>query len=287
MLRASLRVLRASLTVRLYPAIDVSTDDPELVYPLLDDYAPSAIEERDDGLRAFFSSCDARDAALRAMSSRFPAVPVDVPDQDWARRSQENLSPVRVGRITIHPNRLFDPNAESSIAVPGGIEIVIAPSMGFGTGHHATTRLCLAAMQDVDVRGRAVLDVGTGSGVLAIAAIRLGAARALGIDNDPDAIQAAHDNRALNPQAPNVAFACADLSAGSLPPADILTANLTGALLMRAAGTLLAAVRSGGILILSGLLADERDAVVRAFDGGTVVWERTEDEWVGLAVKKS
>ena len=157
--------------------------------------------------------------------------------------------------------------------------------MGFGTGHHVTTRLCLAALQTLDLTGR-VLDVGTGSGVLAIAANRLGAAHALGIDCDEDAIQSARDNLALNPEARNVTFETVDLAARALPPTDVVTANLTGALLVRSADRLLAAVRPGGTLILSGLQSDERDDVRRAFEGAAVTWERDEDGWVGIAVKK-
>jgi ribosomal protein L11 methyltransferase len=159
--------------------------------------------------------------------------------------------------------------------------------MGFGTGHHATTRLCLAALQTMDLDGRDVLDVGTGSGVLAIAAVRLGAARALGIDYDADAIQSARENLAANPAARNVSFETIDLAAAALPASDVVTANLTGAMLVRASPVLLAAVRTGGVLILSGILADERDEVAAAYPRAPIVWERDEDGWVGLAVKKS
>lgn len=159
--------------------------------------------------------------------------------------------------------------------------------MGFGTGHHATTRLCLRALQAVDLADRFVLDVGTGSGVLAIAAVRLGAARAAGIDYDADAIQAANENLHLNSGAESVEFQVADLSAGDLPAADVVIANLTGAVLIRSAASLLDLVRPEGVLIVSGLLDEERDDVLRAFRSARVVWKQSEDGWVALAMKRS
>lgn len=169
-------------------------------------------------------------------------------------------------------------------APPAHLTLVIAPSMGFGTGHHATTRLCLAALQRVDLEDRVVLDIGTGSGVLALAARLLGARDALGIDNDADAIQAATENLALNPHVDAVRFETVDLRDATLRPADIVTANLTGALLVRAASLLLAVVRPGGTLILSGLLSGERKAVKEAFERVKLLWEAEEDGWVVLVL---
>ena len=266
--------------MKAYPAIDIQTDSPDLALAFVDDFGPTAVDDQHPGsVRIFFSSSDARDAALEALASRFDASAVDVPDDDWARRSQENLTPITVGRVTISPR------PDSSASDPDSISIVVVPSMGFGTGHHATTRLCLAALQNVGLAGRVVLDVGTGSGVLAIAARRLGADRAVGIDSDPDAIESACDNLALNPAVNHVEFAVADLSASPLPPADVVTANLTGALLIRSAPLLLGAVRDGGVLILSGILSHERDAVREAFADAAIVGESREDEWVGMVLR--
>jgi ribosomal protein L11 methyltransferase len=158
--------------------------------------------------------------------------------------------------------------------------------MGFGTGHHATTRLCLEALQRLDISGRSVLDVGTGSGILAIAADRLGAARVSGIDVDPDAIQAARENLGHNPDVGDVEFDVADLSARPLPQADVVTANLTGSMLVSSASALSAAVRSGGSLILSGILAEERDDVVDAFGRDSITWEKQDGEWIAFVVTR-
>ena len=268
--------------MKTYAALDVRTDAPDLLLAIVDDFAPPAVDERGDLVRVFFTTPADRDDAQRALAPRFEVSAVEVDDDDWAKRSQDSLTPITVGRITVAPP--WSPEALSP--EPSALRIVILPSMGFGTGHHVTTRLCLGALQTIDLTGLTVLDVGTGSGVLAIAADRLGAARAVGIDYDEDAIQSARENLALNPEVRRVSFETVDLAARALPIADVVTANLTGALLVRSAPALAAAVRPGGILILSGIQSHERDEVRQAFAEAAVSWERDEDGWVGIAVKQ-
>ena len=308
-----------------WPAVDVThAGETDLTLAIVDDFAPTAVEPRDNNVRIFFSTVTTRDAACAALNAaRYRAEAVDVDDEDWAQRSQENLTPVTVGRITIVPSGPGTSHQALGTApgtqheAPATIVIVIQPSMGFGTGHHATTRLCLRALQAVDLAGRFLLDVGTGSGILAIAAVKLGAARAQGVDYDADAIAAANENLQLNSGVESVEFRVADLSIADLPAADVVTANLTGAALIGSAARLLDLVRPGGTLIVSGLLEDERDDVARAFgdagglppplagsvrerrrdspkrrrrEGGLdppLVWEQSEDGWVALAMKRS
>jgi ribosomal protein L11 methyltransferase len=289
--------------LKTWPALDVEPGaQPDLVLALADDFRPTAIEDRDTGLRIFFTTAVMRDEAIVALRPICTVSPIDVPDEDWARRSQENLTPVTVARITIAPPwhiggssheppafaRTQDERASARQASSDPITIVINPSMGFGTGHHATTRLCLAALQKLDLTGASVLDVGTGSGVLAIAAVFLGAADALGVDDDPDAIQAAVENLTLNPGLPQgrVKFVAGDLMTMQAPAADVVTANLTGALLIRAAGRLRQALKPGGALIVSGLQSDERDDVRRALAGLEVVNEAEQDGWITFTARR-
>jgi ribosomal protein L11 methyltransferase len=261
-----------------WPALDVSGDH-DLILAAADDYSPTAVEERPDSLRIFFTTPDAREKALAALRRQFNASAIDVDDEDWAQRAQP-IGPVKVGRITVVSSQ------QSSVISPDTIAITIPPSMGFGTGHHATTRLCLSALQSIDLHGKFVLDVGTGSGLLAIAAAKLGAARALGIDDDADAIQAARENIESN-SVTNVELAVADLMNEEMPPADVVLANLTGALLIRASGRLVKAVRPGGVLILSGILATEGDEVRHAFANLKVVSDVQEDEWLGITLESA
>jgi ribosomal protein L11 methyltransferase len=162
--------------------------------------------------------------------------------------------------------------------------------MGFGTGHHATTRLCLEALQIMTLEGASMLDVGTGSGVLALAARALGAGRVLGIDNDPDAVECANGNLALNEGPDIVRFELRDvdgLEAGARRKFDVLTANLTGTLLCRTAPALASMLAARGRLIVSGLLCKEYRDVSAAFQPLRVAWRRSEDGWDGLVFENA
>jgi ribosomal protein L11 methyltransferase len=262
-----------------------SGDQVERGYYLADDCGPTAVQEIDGGLRFFFSRSDDRDQALATLRAHLRVSAVDVADDDWARRSQEDLTPIAVGRIVVTPpwhcTGLENRSADA-------LTIIIQPSMGFGTGHHATTRLCLAAMQAIDLTGATVIDFGTGSGVLAIAAVRLGAAKVLCVDDDEDAIRSARENLALNPDLPasKFLFVTADLMTMDMAEADAVLANLTGGLLIRAIGRLRRAVKPGGPIIVSGLETAERETVWRAFDGFERVAEAEEAGWITFTARR-
>jgi ribosomal protein L11 methyltransferase len=270
--------------MRTWPALEIQqADDDELIHAFLIDFNLAAIDDS----HYFFHRSDDRDRAVMALRIQFPQIdihPVDVPDEDWAARSQAALRAVTIGSLTIAPPWDVPGRLEQAPTYVGAgfsqpSTIVIQPSMGFGTGHHATTRLCLAALQEIDLRGRSVIDVGTGSGVLAIAARRLGAGGVLAIDDDPDAIAAAGANVSLNHES-RIALEIGDFRFAKIGQFDLVTANLTGALLIASADRLASLAIPGGRLILSGFMDHEEREVMRAFEDSTMEWRTQEDEWV-------
>jgi ribosomal protein L11 methyltransferase len=282
--------------LRTFPALELiwthppTEDETGIALAWLDAGAPIAVSDVPLGLRVFFPTIADRDeahAALAAADSSIQLTPLLVPDENWAERSQAALTPISVGRIVVSPPWWASESQVADDASGNGppVLVIIQPSMGFGTGHHATTRLCLALLQRRPVRGARVLDVGTGSGVLAIAAWRLGAARALGIDVDPDALQAAAENVERNHASAAVSLELRDIETDGAPLArqfQIVFANLTGALLCRVAPALIAACAGDGAVITSGFQPHERELVVAAFtgSGGSLVDEAAEDDWV-------
>ena len=259
----------------------------ERLHALLDAFSPQAIHDHDsdDGWRVFFRTGPRRDAAIDALlAARDSDITligsVDVPDEDWARRSQANLAAIKVGRIVVTPPW----HAENLDLEPGSHAIVIDPSTGFGTGHHETTRLCLTMLQALDLTGRRVIDVGTGSGILAIAAALLGAASVTAFDEDPEALRNARENVEGNGVSALVDVREANLATFTHPQATVVVANITAAVLQRYAKRLAGLVEPGGVLLASGFSPDEIDHVAAAFPFGI---ERTsrEGDWAALALR--
>ena len=257
--------------------------DRDRLVALLADYDLAAIQEDDLGApvtwTAHFASAEARNAAAEALGAIADGDSLrlelaEIEDDDWAKRTQADLPAVRVGRIIVAPP--WDrPDAE---AARDAVVVEIEPSRGFGTGHHQSTRLCLVLLQGRTLESQTVLDVGTGSGVLAIVAAKLGAPFASAIDVDPDAIENARENIVRNDVEQIVEAHVRDLTQPGVPAADLVTANLTGTLLARHAAELGALVKPGGSLIVAGFTADEKLLVLDAFESTFAVTESAEED---------
>ncbi len=279
-----------ALEITFPAAPDTTTTDR--LYAALDDFSPVALhdDEMEGYWRVFFRTRDARDAAvaaLRAFEPRLTLRAVEVPDEDWARRSQENLRAIEIGQLIVAPPW----DVPSAMREAGGARrdlpvIVIEPSTGFGTGHHATTRLCIQLLQRLELRGARVLDVGTGSGVLALAAWKLGAGDIAAVDNDPDALENARENVARNGAAPSIDIICDGIETLRIERADVVVANLTGAVLVRYAEELAGLLRDEGYLIVSGFAPHEAAVVRLGFGGLDVVEENHEGDWAAICLRR-
>jgi ribosomal protein L11 methyltransferase len=277
---------------RLYPALEIrfqtlpGPDRMEQLLAFLDEQTPTAIDEREYGVVVFFPNAERRDRAAdvaRVFAPEASVTPLSISDESWAERSQAALTAIRVDRVIVTP-----PWARVTTPPPNEeIVITIVPSMGFGTGHHASTRLCLRLLQPWRWGAGSVLDVGTGSGVLAIAAWRFGATRVVAIDVDPDAVKSARENVELNGAVETVELRVADLSDRTnefIDGFDLVLANLTGSVLGRFATELSSLVALGGQLIVSGFQTDEEERLTKHFtaDGLTLDARLEEERWIGL-----
>jgi ribosomal protein L11 methyltransferase len=247
-------------------------------YPPIPDPPPTPLH-----WNVCFNDAADRDRAADAIHDAVPHLQierVDLPDEDWAARSQASLKAVRAGSFIVAPPWDLPPEDVDATV------IVIEPSMGFGTGHHATTRMCLRLLSDIDVVDQIVLDLGTGSGVLSMAAALMGARRVTGIDVDRDAIDSAETSARLNTLPDTITFAVSDFRHDPPPAADIVLANLTGGMLTSSAASIAALVRPHGQLLLSGFDHTEVDRVLAAFASFTERQRLSEDNWIALRLQR-
>lgn len=208
----------------------------------------------------------------------------DIPDVDWIARSLEGLQPVRAGRFVVHGSH------DRGTARSGEIAIEIDAGQAFGTGHHGTTAGCLEVIEHVMRRGRirSALDLGTGSGVLAIAARKLAPIPVLATDIDPVATKVARENVRKNGIAAGMTLETATgfhhTAFRRHGPFDLIIANILARPLMRMAPQLAAHLAPGGHVVLSGILANQRWKVIAAYSGAGLRHVRTiwRNGWVTI-----
>jgi len=228
-------------------------------------------------ISAYFDTSAERDEAARQFGA-IDGVEWHAADRervDWLDRYQQSLEPLFIGQhFVVAPDASLIPGDTKRHA------IIVPQEQAFGTGSHETTSLCIEILETLDVAGKRGLDVGAGSGILALAMCRLGAAQVIAFDNDADAFAALNDNRVRN----GIDSARMPVFIGSLEALrggvfDIVTMNIIPEVIIPLLGEVKSHV--GGVLILSGILVVKRDEVVRACSGHglALVEERAKGEW--------
>lgn len=207
-----------------------------------------------------------------------------VGESDWAESWKEHFHVVRVGR-----NFVIKPGWREYTPKPADIVIEIDPGLAFGSGLHPTTQLCLKIFEDMPWQRQRLFDVGTGSGILSIAALKLGAARARAVDVDDVAARVATENFELNGLTGRVEVAVGSAADAGGQRWPVVVANILAHILIEIMPQLAGALAPGGRLILSGMIAGEQEADVTTAavaHGLTIAERRAEEDWVALVVTK-
>jgi ribosomal protein L11 methyltransferase len=197
----------------------------------------------------------------------------EVQEEDWATAWKEHFQPVKIGvRVVIKPTWCeYKPGK-------GDVVIELDPGMAFGTGTHHTTVMCLRMLEDTLQPGATVFDIGTGSGILAVAAAKLGAGSVRAVDIDPLAVRVANENIAVNKVGGIAAAVQGDLLSGVDGQADIIVANIIADVIVQLAPEIPARLRNGGLFIAGGIIAERLGDVTKALLGSGLALERVAEE---------
>jgi ribosomal protein L11 methyltransferase len=266
--------------------------DPEALIGMLGDESILGAWEDQGALRVYWrgeawnpTAMEGLRAAVDRVSASGAGVEITVlslSDRDWNSRWLESIRPVRIGGLFRVRQSWTAPDPSFR-----GFELVIDPKRAFGSGFHATTQLLIEWMELRPPVGMRVLDIGTGSGILSMAALRLGAVSALGIDNDPVAIECARENAAANGFGHELKLLVADAGEGLPGGFDLVLANLDRNTLLALRGHIPALLRQGGTVLISGLLAEDCEEISEAYAarGALVEGRRARDEWAALELR--
>jgi ribosomal protein L11 methyltransferase len=259
------------------------TTEQEVLVALLSELGYEGFEQREDALLAFVPEAGFDTAALAAILQRQDLAYTTelLPEKNWNEEWEKNFTPVQVGEFCAVRAHFHPP-------VPGVThQLVITPKMSFGTGHHATTYMMLKSMQNLDFSGKTILDFGTGTGVLAILAERLGAAGVLAIDNDDWSIENAKENIIEN-HCLKIAIQKAD-TIPTNQPFDIILVNINKHVLLRELVKMGQQLKDGGVILMSGLLHEDFEDIENEAESRelSVSVRMTGGSWICLKMEKS
>lgn len=233
-------------------------------------------------LQALFEESMSIDAVLTAVKAHYPQVACfseNVPQQDWERTCLVDFKPQRFGkRLWICPSWHTPPD-------PAAINITLDPGLAFGTGSHHTTSLCLTWLEQASLRGQTLLDYGCGSGILGIAALKLGARHVHALDIDPQALTATQSNANINAIDPSTLTI--DYPTGPKPKVDIIIANILLKPLLELKLAFYTLLNPHGTLVLSGILANQTHQLIEHYQSHfTLVTSERDEDWALLAFEK-
>ncbi|WP_392566883.1 50S ribosomal protein L11 methyltransferase [Utexia brackfieldae] len=201
-------------------------------------------------------------------------------DKDWEREWMDNFHPLKFGQ------RLWICPSWREIPEPDAVNVMLDPGLAFGTGTHPTTAMCLSWLDSLDLTGKTIIDYGCGSGILAIAALKLGAISAIGVDIDPQALQASQANAERNHVDDRLTLLLAKDLTDDIQ-ADIVVANILAGPLKELAPQIIQRVNPHGLLGLSGILATQASSVSAAYQDDFTIDEVVElEEWCRITGKK-
>ena len=250
-----------------------------------------AVEERDDGTLVTFATSEdgadaliaAIDAELRGAGAVYSAERRRLDEVDWSTRWRDGLGPRRFGRLTVAPTW-------AALDAAGPVTVRLDPENAFGSGEHGSTRAALTLLECLVRPGHRVLDLGSGSGILAIAAVQLGAARAVGIENDPEANLVAARNAERNMVADRTRFVDGDAGelAPLLGPADLVLSNILRTANVALLPAITAALAPDGIAIFSGMEEPEAGLFRPLLGGASLrsIEETTDAGWWAVAARR-
>lgn len=274
------RIAESAVTAQLWSAnttgLEISEDTPEAITLRAYFESPPDSKKLQANILRALALSGLSDSALHSFQL------LTIADQDWLAEWKKGYEPVQIGeKLLIAPSW-----KREQIAASERVIIQIDPGMAFGTGTHETTRGCLELLEKY-WRGRSLLDVGTGTGILAIAAIKLFPnSHIIGFDVDPEAIDVAHENAEINGVADNLKFEVNHLTSFDGQGFDLILANLTADVIIPLAPLFPKAINAVGVLIISGILREQGDETLAtlAAQGFRLLESKPDGEWVSFAL---